>query len=148
MGIVYFIQCLETGEIYIGSTKQTIKKRMKGHRSDSKDNNKNSCSSKQIIDRGNYIYEILEEVDNDILREREQYYIETTDCINMSNSFTSDEDKKEQNKICMKRFREKNPNYRKVKITCECGEIIIKDSKARHIKSKKHQKLLSLCIKN
>lgn len=157
MGIVYFIQCLETNEIYIGSTKQTIKKRMKNHRNDSKDTNKNTCSSKQIIDRRNYIYEILEEVeDNDNLRQREQYYIETTDCINMVNAFASDEVKKKQNIIKNNRYLEKNREKvndhcrehmrkrRQMKVVCECGTLISLAEKPRHMKTKKHFNLLSM----
>ncbi len=143
MGIVYYIKCLETNEIYIGSTKQTLKDRMKGHRSDSKDTIAKCLTSSNIIKRDTYIYDVLEEVeDNDKLFEREQYYIDTTDCINIYNSFTSDEVKKKQNIIRVNRFHQKNPDYRKKKTTCECGAIVIKDSIARHRRSKKH--LLSI----
>jgi hypothetical protein len=142
MGIVYFIQCLETNEIYIGSTTQTLKDRMKCHRHRAK-----FCSSSRIIERGNYIYDVLEEVDdNDKLREREQYYLDTTECINITNSFSSPESKKKQNNIRSLRFREKNPDYRKIKTTCECGAIVRKENMARHKRTDKHINLLSSCV--
>ena len=144
MGIVYFIQCLETNEIYIGSTIQPIKKRMKCHRNGG---GKWSCSSSRIIERGNYMYDVLEEVDdNDKLREREQYYLDTTECINIANSFTSIESKKEKVNICKRRFLEKNPDYRKIKTTCECGAIVTKENMARHKRTDKHIKLLSSSV--
>ncbi len=96
MGIIYFIKCLETNEIYIGSTKRTLKDRINGHRKQV--NHPRPTCSKQIIDRGNYIYDVLEEVeDNDKLLEREQYYMDTTDCINKQRAVADpDYDKKYQ----------------------------------------------------
>ncbi len=150
MGIIYFIKCLETNEIYIGSTKRTLKDRINGHRKQV--NHPRPTCSKQIIDRGNYIYDVLEEVeDNDKLLEREQYHIDNTDCINIINPFGFN--KKEYDKEYSKKYREENYEKEKVRwnkynqanlekykevITCECGNTFTLRNKARHMKTKKH----------
>jgi len=40
-------------------------------------------------------------------------------------------------------IKEKRKEYYKNKIVCECGSTIRKDSKNRHLKSKKHQNFIS-----
>lgn len=109
-GFIYEIKCNETNEIYIGSTIQTIKARMNQHRQIKR------CASKQIIERNNYVVNILEEVEfidiND-LRIKEQYYIDTTTCINKMKAFYTVEDKelnKIKNKDKIKEYYEVNKN--------------------------------------
>ena len=135
MGLIYFIQCLETNEIYIGSTTMTIEDRMKCHIKKG-----NRCYSKQIIDGDNYIYDILEEVDGDKLLEREQHYMDTTDCINKYRAFGFDK------KVYGKKYHldnkdilnENHLEYCKKKITCECGNTYSRGNKSRHLKTKRH----------
>ena len=74
---IYKITCLETGEAYYGKTCRTMKERMKDHKKQS-----NDCTSKQIIDRGNYKTEELEKCEEEQSLERESYYIKNFDCIN------------------------------------------------------------------
>ena len=74
---IYQITCLETGEVYYGKTCRTMKERMKDHKKQS-----NDCTSKQIIDRGNYKTEELEKCEKEQSLERESYYIKNFDCIN------------------------------------------------------------------
>lgn len=52
--IIYQIKCLETREVYIGSSCTSINYRMAKHK-----NSNNKCCSKQIIERGNYKVDIL-----------------------------------------------------------------------------------------
>ena len=77
-GIIYKITCNETGECYVGSTTQGLKKRMSAHRCLSTNANKN-CSSKCIIERNNYTSEIIEFVnfgdDKSILKAKEKDWI-------------------------------------------------------------------------
>lgn len=54
--IIYQIKCLETGEVYIGSTTQTLQKRMNQHKCCQ---HLRPCSSKAIIERGNYKEDVL-----------------------------------------------------------------------------------------
>jgi len=75
---IYCIECNITGEKYIGSTiKKHISDRITHHKY------RRSCSCKDIIERGNYIYYLLEEVEETNRLIREQYWIDNTDkCIN------------------------------------------------------------------
>ena len=79
MSKIYCIECLQTGEKYIGSTKMKyISQRICSHRK-----RKSCCVSRYIINRDNYKYYLLEEVEESQGLIREQYYIDNTDnCIN------------------------------------------------------------------
>jgi len=146
---IYFIQCLETGEIYIGSTKQKyLSSRISSRKSD------NSCSSKQILDRGNYIYDILEEVEECDRYTREQYYIDTTDnCINTMTAYKSKEQQRIEAREWERQYKLDNKDklneqrrlkyiQNKQKYTCECGQVLNISSKLKHEKRKRHQDYL------
>ena len=78
--LVYSIECLTTNDLYIGSTKHKINKRLDGHKYSG-----NGCLSKSIIKRGNYKVNILEEVSCNSKKElliKEREYIEKINCIN------------------------------------------------------------------
>jgi len=108
MGLIYQIVCNITNERYIGSTSLSLRKRMCYHRH--KDSH---CSSKQILDRGDYTADILEETELEgiELRKLEQYYMDTMDCINQQRAYITEEQRKqkikEKNKRNNKRYREK-----------------------------------------
>ena len=112
-GIIYEIKCNETNEIYIGSTTQLIKQRINEHK------HKKTCRSNQIIERNNYVVNILEElefIDIKELRIREQNYIDTIICINKFKAFYTDEDKKERQinkKIYYQKNKDKKKEYQK-----------------------------------
>jgi len=85
---IYCIECLETGEKYIGSTTEKyLSYRIRRHRYDK------TCSSTQIIERGKYKYYLIEEVDESEKLIREQYWIDNTDCINKNRAYVSLNDK-------------------------------------------------------
>ena len=65
MMIIYEIVCNITGERYIGSTTTSLKLRLKSHKDMKR---RHRCSSKQIIQRGDFVSRVLEEGD-DIGRE-------------------------------------------------------------------------------
>jgi hypothetical protein len=87
-GIIYKITCNETGEVYYGSTTQSLNMRMLGHKSSCKqwkEGRYSFTTSFQIIERGNYSYSLVETVeceDRGQLEARERYYIENNECIN------------------------------------------------------------------
>ncbi len=88
-GIIYKIVCNETGEVYYGSTQQSLNKRMSNHKSKCKcwkeTNGRDYTTSFQIIERGNYSYSLIETVeceDRRQLEARERYYIENNECVN------------------------------------------------------------------
>jgi len=85
-GYIYKLFCLDTREMYIGST-INMKKRINRH-NEKKD--KHISSSKQIINRNNYIFLILQEgfyINKDHLRAIEDYYICKLPCINSCRAF-------------------------------------------------------------
>jgi hypothetical protein len=100
---------------YVGSTKQDLNKRLSEHKSDKK-SNRNTCSSNQL-NLYNCIITELECCDESSRREREQYWIDTIDCVNQYNTvFDSKEyyeKNKEQKKEYSKEWREKHKDYNK-----------------------------------
>lgn len=83
MARVYAIICYDTGEIYIGSTKLQMNKRMDKHRTDAR--NDNQCLSKKIINRGEYDVIVLETCDDKIKFQREQYWLDEFALYNIIN---------------------------------------------------------------
>ena len=88
-GIIYKIECNETGEVYYGSTTQSLNRRMILHKSKCKcwkeTNGRDYVTSFQIIERGNYSYSLIETVeceDRRQLEARERFYIENNECVN------------------------------------------------------------------
>ena len=78
MGIIYEILCWTTGLRYIGKTTLTLKQRLTNHKCST------TCSSKLVIEHGNFeIYELEKVDDETLLKKREFYYIQHTDCVNM-----------------------------------------------------------------
>jgi len=84
MGTIYQIECLETGLVYIGKTTQTLKKRFSQHKNDSKIG-QDRCTSYEVLKNGFAFASVIEIVDDENkLSEREYYYIQHTDCVNIS----------------------------------------------------------------
>lgn len=106
--MIYEIICNETQERYIGSTfEPTLARRLAYHRS----NIGNTCSSKQIIGRGNYYINLLETVDTknrDLLRMKEREWYDKLPNINKMKPFVSKEERKEYCKILDKKRYENN----------------------------------------
>ena len=79
MGYIYKITNQINGKMYIGKTEETIEKRFKEHCRDYK---KERCEKRPLYDAmnkygiENFIIEEVEKVDDNILGEREQYWIE------------------------------------------------------------------------
>ncbi len=132
MFLVYRIHDLETAEGYIGST-NNFKVRLQDHK-------KLDCSSKQILERNIYEVEILEEnIEEDVRRVREQYYIDKYNGVNERRAYTSKEERNRQ-----KKENAKN-HYIKTKydeMECICGSTFRRKEKARHEKRDKHKRYL------
>lgn len=115
---VYRIVCNETGLCYIGSTIETLSRRLSKHKSDYKgylNNNKAYMTSYKVLEKNNYEIFLIEEYpcDNrDQLHKRERYYIETIECVNkVIPSRTNNEYHKEwykNNKEWIKIYRNEN----------------------------------------
>ena len=134
MGLVYWIYCNQTYKSYIGSTIQKIDERIKRH------HRQIDCSSKQILDGGNYDIIILEDnINQDILKIREQFYMDCCDnLVNKQRAYRTDEQAYQQKLKADRRSKEKLKWKRTIKYTCECGSICNNYMKHRHLKTKKH----------
>tara|TARA_R110000796_G_scaffold241198_1_gene362513 strand:+ start:113 stop:601 length:489 start_codon:yes stop_codon:yes gene_type:complete len=146
-GKIYKVVCNITGEEYYGSTIKTLKERLRLHKA-SRD-----CKSRKIIDRGDYEMILIKDYpcnNEEELKWEERKYIETNNSINKNLPIKTKQEKKEYDKkrghIYYKNNKEevdkKNKKNNSIKILCECGALIRKDSMYRHIISKKHIKLL------
>lgn len=160
MGFIYKIECNVTGEVYYGQSADTEYNRFTHHKSKG-----NKCSSKTIIDRGNYTWTVLEnDVDVLQLRTREHFYITNNECINKYIPFIEGSGKKERTKIACNRLYAENEEFRtrlkqyskdyyvankeeiekkrKAKIKCECGGRYTHINRLRHESSLIHKKYL------
>lgn len=163
-GIVYVITCNITDERYFGSTTRTLEDRIKQHKLPG-----NLCTSKQIIDRGDYSYEILETVYFEYLEELltiEAKYIRENNCINHMLPISTDEERINKIREYEKQYYEKNRKkkieyqelyrrqkremlfkncevkiriYKNPSIDCPCGGKYIKQGQRRHFATDKHK---------
>ena len=90
---IYKIVDYTNNNVYIGSTKQTLKIRLSKHKY-SKD-----CSSYEILKNNNYEIIEIEKTDKENRYYREQFYIDNTEnCVNKQKAFQTLEKRKEQKK--------------------------------------------------
>jgi hypothetical protein len=153
MGTIYEIICWTTGRRYVGKTTQNLQKRLIQHISAFR--KKKNFSSALVLEHGNYeIYELEKVEDKTKLREREFYYIQHSDCVNVRDN-TYDRkvgDKKYRNgnrgvilqsKIKYRETnKEKISEKRKETYTCECGSTLTIVKKSRHEKTQIHLNFL------
>jgi len=150
-GYVYRIHCNIKNEDYYGSTENDIETRMQQHITDVMCN-RSHCISSQIIERDDWYYEIMEEVDyiikTDLLL-RERYYIENYQCINIRVPYRTKEEMREYRKLHKRQYCIDNPDYVKrqrdrknIKCECPCGENYTNSNRAQHLKSKKHKRYI------
>ena len=110
-GKIYNIVCNLTGETYYGSTTQKISARMGTHR-----RNKDCCS-KQIIERGDYHYGLVEDYkcdNSEQLRMRERYYVDNNDCVNKVIPIRTKEEGAAMKKVYQQEHNEEIAAYQKV----------------------------------
>lgn len=123
-GIIYKIQCNVTGEVYYGSTQQSLNRRISNHKSKCKGWKEGKCrytTSFQIIERGNYSYSLIETVDCEDrkqLETRERMFIETNECINKTIPVMTDKEYKDYqdayrqaNKDTKKEYNKQNRDH-------------------------------------
>jgi hypothetical protein len=175
---IYQIVDKNNEEKYIGSTVKSLHKRLLEHKGDYvlwKLGKKNYISCFKILEGDNYEIQLLEEgiCENKKEKlEREKYYINTIDCINIvKNPIRTEEELKQynqewrdlnkikqknycidyyiENKEKLKKNRnidyQKNKEHLNTKIKCECGCYVNLQGISRHKKTKKH---LELILKN
>mgnify|MGYP003649628179 CR=1 len=89
---IYKIVCNITGETYYGSTVQPIKLRMNNHKHST---NGRWPKAHQIIERGDYLYEVIEECpceNIEQLKYKERFWIENNDCVNINRPIITKEE--------------------------------------------------------
>jgi len=142
-GKIYKIVCHETEEVYYGSTVQTLSKRLSQHREYNK-----SCSSRQIIDRGNYSIELVKDFPcnskKELLRE-EGIFIRNNECINRCIAGRTKQeyfnDNKDRRTVYFKEYRLKNIDRIKEYDKFRCvrdAEIKNQRSKESYIRRSEH----------
>ena len=147
-GKIYKIIDNTNGNIYIGSTKNTLDYRLKRHKFDK------TCMSKQIIEQGDYEIILIKDYPCNSkweLEEEEAKYIRNNTCINRCIPHRTQKQYREENNEAInkqrKQYREKNKetlnNIKKEKILCDCGKMVSKNHLARHKKTKKNLKFRS-----
>ena len=107
---IYEIICRITNERYIGSTTQKLSHRLAGHRLKT-----SKCSSKQIIERGDYYINLIEEFscqNKEQLLKKEREWYDKLDCINKLRPIRSNEEKVEYNKQYRAEHVEQAKQYR------------------------------------
>lgn len=104
-GKIYKIVCNETGLVYYGSTRQTMKKRINKHLQDFKINK--GISSSEILKNNNYYVEVIEYPpckNRFELELCEAYYIKNNECVNKRIARLTEEERKEN----IQKYREEN----------------------------------------
>jgi len=96
MVLIYLIEDIN-GLKYVGSTCKTLKQRLENHRT----SKKRKKFSSHKLDLDNCEISVIEECSEDIRKERENYHIQNTDCVNILNA---DFDRKSY----MRQYRAKN----------------------------------------
>ena len=158
-GKIYKIISPHTDKCYVGSTIQPLCRRLALHR---KYFDKKKYSSREIMKLGDYKIILIENYpcnSKEELNKREQYFIDTLDCVNRFKAFITEEQKqeriknykieyrkrektkqlvKEYNKEYQKKNRDKINENSRQKIKCECGSITNKNNIYRHKKTQKH----------
>mgnify|MGYP003144373335 CR=1 FL=1 len=96
-GKIYRLIDNTNGNVYIGSTIQSLANRKAQHKSDTI-SCRNKCKSKSIIENGDYDIILIENYPCESKEEllmRERYYIDNTDCINQVRCYISKDERKE-----------------------------------------------------
>ena len=132
---IYKIVCNNTGLVYYGSTTQKyLSARLEQHRKIY-----HTCTSRKIINGGNYDILLVENVNcnsKDELKARERFYIENNDCVNKNIPGRTKKEYYQDNKEKIKEYKKK---YR-----TENKEILAeKQKKYYHEKTKKHQNFIN-----
>ena len=159
-GKIYKIVDLTTeNNIYVGSTCQTLEKRLSGHVKDYKCNK--YVTSYEVLKNGNYEIQLIENYPCDSkyeLFKRERYFIETMNCVNQVIPTRTNRERIDANRHnqticeCGMRYTTKNKKdhlktkqhifFFEPKIYCICGLCYAHSNKCDHFKSRPHTKLL------
>jgi hypothetical protein len=108
-GKIYAIRSHQTEQIYIGSTTQTLTKRLSKHKTQ-------NCSSKLILQYADAYIELIENFpcnSKEELNKKEGEHIRTNNCVNKNMAGRTIEEYNEKFKKFQKKYREENQNKEK-----------------------------------
>jgi len=146
IGYIYKIYDNTNGNIYYGSTKESVSRRMTKHRNNYKryiiEGKGNYTKSFDIFRNMDYSYSVVEKVEfNDKyeLKTKERFYIENNECINKEIPNRTMKEYNQDKKEHYKEWREKNKDRisekRKKKGKCpNCDKEMRLNNIPRHIK--------------
>ena len=145
-GYVYRIRCNITGEDYYGSTDQDMEQRLRVHKC------MMDTAASQIIERDDWCYDIMEEVDYIIKTDlliREKYYIQNYPCINITIPYRTKEEYNEYHRLHAREYRINNPDYvirqnkhKSIRHKCPCGGKYSNTHKSRHLQTAIHKRYI------
>ena len=127
-GKIYKIWSVSTDEIYVGSTVQSLSRRMTGHRRNYKHylNGKgNFVSSYKILDYGNAKIELVEKFGcscKEELLAREGHFIRTLNCVNLCIAGRTQKQYREDNKESIRDKKKRHYEDNRDKILCQRKE--------------------------
>jgi len=147
-GKIYKIVDNTNNNIYIGhTTEKYLSKRLQHHLYQYKywkEGKKTYTSSFKIFENNDYRIELLENCNcKDVyeLKNRERYYIENNDCVNLS---VPNRTKLEwKNQVYKEQQSINEKAYKLKKVICECGCVVNQGGLLSHKKTKKHINLIS-----
>lgn len=113
-GKIYRLDCLNTGETYIGSTTRSLTERLAEHVRKCKQLNR--ITSHKVIEGGNYRIELIELFPcetKEQLNAREGYFIRTNKCVNKVTPGRTKEEHYKDNHEHFKTYRETHKDEKK-----------------------------------
>ena len=155
-GKVYTIRSRVSDLVYVGSTINSLPKRLDWHKRNYKSYNKGTrkgrCTSYDLFDADgieNCYIELYENYpcnDKPELRRREGQVMRELDCVNKRIEGRTQKEYREDNKEKIleynKQYYQDNKEIYNEKIECGCGGIYTYYHKLRHLRSKKHRKFV------
>lgn len=166
-GKIYEILCITTGYCYIGSTVQTLRARLNGHKASYNkflNGKANNCTSYACLINDNYCIKLIEdypcESKKELLR-REGYWQLKRKCVNRCIAGRTRQEHADANRELLrsydknrngteKRLQSRKDHYYRNKdkilakhkeiLVCECGVKITRRCLTRHKRSKRHIK--------
>ena len=132
-------------EVYVGSTTQSLSKRMGKHRRNATQRNTQLYQHMNNIGINNFYIELIETYpcnNTDELHKREGEWIRQMGTLNQIVSGRTAQQYRADNKD---KLREQNLQYRKqnnIICTCVCGSLVHKLNMCKHIKTEKHKQFI------
>jgi hypothetical protein len=123
---IYKITNSENDFVYVGKTVKSLAQRLYEHELDyggwlSRGCRRDYISSFEILKFNSYKIELIETVDDEnMLKDREKYYINHIDCVNMRS----------------------NTNVSKSTFSCPCGKEVNTSNRFKHTKSPDHRRAI------